>query len=62
MIPERSKERNASVRRDMERVREKYISRSVGSRVIGDSIVTISFGEAKRGSAWKASQMEVEKV
>ena len=51
MIPERSSESTARVTRVMERVREKYISRSVGSRVKGESMVIISLGEAKRGRA-----------
>ena len=62
MIPERSRERMARVMRVMERVREKYISRSVGSRVRGESMVTISLGEAKSGKAWRESQAEVAKV
>ena len=62
MIPERSRDRIARVSRFIERVREKYISRSVGSRVKGESMVTISLGEAKSGRAWRASQAEVAKV
>lgn len=46
-------------RRVMERVRERYISRSVGLLASGESIVTINFGDMRRGIAWRESHAAV---
>ena len=62
IIPDKRIDNTARVRRVRDRVREKYISRSVGSRVRGESIVIMSLGEAKRGRAWRIKYADVENV